>query len=410
MKIVENGPAAIALAASFATADGSSCSLKYRITAGQMIVEVRPGQGTDRLAVLADTRYVVIPEFFGHDMVYGANAISRPRFRLPAENMLLSLLDSGNAQVMCVWSSNRQEAVALRSTAAPAAQIGGCEIQAAGDKPLWVACLEGTGLWHEQKLPSPVLGRGAGGEGGSPPFPAKWRLDVLHGSGETSSRWLGNDETVNQNPPDPLPHAILVYAMDRSQATPLTTFTPIDILRGTLGVGPCQYILQTEGLASDANPTPDNVMTWVEKQFKRKKEKKSAAEIREQLAQMVEHVGQAEARIGQYRQMFGELQGLCDPAAATPAPATLANPSRAILTSLARSGYEITLPQVKKPRVFTRAATGRPGDRLDRHGWGGSRMREARRVSPQSRRRAGSRDGRLPHEGPLVETVGRHAG
>ena len=75
----------------------------------------------------------------------------------------------------------------------------------------------------------------------------------------------------------------------------MTTFTPIDILRGTLGVGPCQYILQTEGLASDANPTPDNVMTWVEKQFSRKKEKKAADEIRERLAQMVEHVGQAQA-------------------------------------------------------------------------------------------------------------------
>ena len=55
--------------------------------------------------------------------------------------------------------------------------------------------------------------------------------------------------------------------------------------------------MQTEGLASDANPTPDNVMTWIEKQFSRKKEKKAAGEIRERLAQMVEHVGQAHARI-----------------------------------------------------------------------------------------------------------------
>ena len=44
VRIFENGPAAVALTATFALADGSSCSLKYRITAGQMIVEVRPGQ------------------------------------------------------------------------------------------------------------------------------------------------------------------------------------------------------------------------------------------------------------------------------------------------------------------------------------------------------------------------------
>ena len=72
LQILENGPAAVTLAASFATAGGSPCSLKYRITAGQMIVEVRPGQGIDRLAVLAETRYVVIPDFFGYDMVFGA--------------------------------------------------------------------------------------------------------------------------------------------------------------------------------------------------------------------------------------------------------------------------------------------------------------------------------------------------
>ena len=76
LRIMENGPAAVTLAASFTVSRRQSCSLKYRITAGQMIVEVRPGQGTDRLAVLAETRYVVIPDFFGDDMVFG------PRRRL----------------------------------------------------------------------------------------------------------------------------------------------------------------------------------------------------------------------------------------------------------------------------------------------------------------------------------------
>ena len=112
--------------------------------------------------MLAETRYVVIPDFFGDDMVFGSQTASRPRLRLPAENMLLSLLDGGNAQVMCVWSSNRQEAVALQSTAGPAPQIGGCEIQAAADKPLWVACLEGTGLWHEQAAACRARSAGVG--------------------------------------------------------------------------------------------------------------------------------------------------------------------------------------------------------------------------------------------------------
>ncbi len=196
VRISENGPAAVALTANFALADGSSCSLKYRITAGQMIVEVRPGRETDRLAVLAETRYVVIPDFFGDDMVFGSQTASRPRLRLPAENMLLSLLDAGNAQVMCVWSSHRQEAVALQSTAGPAPRIGGCEIQAAADKPLWVACLEGTGLWHEQAAALP--GKTAKASEWKPPFPAKWRVDFLQGSFEATSTWIRDAQILEK--------------------------------------------------------------------------------------------------------------------------------------------------------------------------------------------------------------------
>jgi hypothetical protein len=140
--------------------------------------------------------------------------------------------------------------------------------------------------------------------------------------------------------------------MDRSQATPLTVFTPIDILRGTLGVGPCQYILETEGLASDANPTPDNVMTWIEKQFARKKEKKAAGEIRQRLAQTVEHVGQAQARIDQYRRMFAEVDRLCDKASAGQTPAAGAVSLRAIETSAERSVDEMPLVQVKPPPAY----------------------------------------------------------
>lgn len=93
--------------------------------------------------------------------------------------------------------------------------------------------------------------------------------------------------------------------------TPLTTFCPIDILRNTLGVGPCEYILQTEGLATETNPTPDNVMTWVEKQFVRNRQKKSADEIQELLGQMVAHVEHAQARIERYRSFGQEVCNLC---------------------------------------------------------------------------------------------------
>ena len=203
---------------------------------------------------------------------------------------------------------------------------------------------------------------------------------------------------------------MLVYALDRTQATPLTTFTPIDILRNTLGVGPCQYILQTEGLASDANPTPDNVMTWIEKQFSRKKEKKAAGEIRERLAQMVEHVGQADARIVQLpphvRRGESALRRGCR-------RADTGRRCHELLKriSIRRGAGVFDIAACAQDRASSRArqladeVIGLIG--TDNAAPGCEKLGG---ESPCPRRRAGSHVGRLPDEGPLVETVGRHAG
>jgi hypothetical protein len=311
-RIVENGPAAVDLVATFAAAGGGTCQAKYRLTAGQMIVEVRPQEGTAALAVQADTRYMVVPDFFAQDMVFGPT-LKRPRLRLPAETMLLQLLADGHAQLICVWQSSRQEAVATASAGGAVPGIGGCEIQAAADKPIWVACLEAAELWHEESVP--------GGAGKTPAWtvtvPAKWRADLLQDSSQARSWWFQGWDEKSLSFSLPERGKVLVYALDRSQATPLTTFTPIDVLRNTLGVGPCQYILQTEKLAADANPTPDYVMTWCEKQFSRNRQKKAAADIREQLTAMVEHLGHVQQRIEAYQRGFAEICRLCDEANAS---------------------------------------------------------------------------------------------
>ncbi len=315
VRILENNPGAVMLLAGFTAADGGKCSLTYRLTAGQAIVEVRPGEGAGRVLVECAARYVVVPDFFGDDMVFGAEVFSRRRLRLPAENFFMNLLDRGNALVMCVWQSRKQEAVAVAEPRKLPTIITGCEIQAVKDKSLWIAVLEGPDVWHERA----VSAGDAKAEltlDWKPPFSAKWRADLLAGDGPARSwHFQGPDQAGGTPAPQPppawrYPAAMVVYAMDRTRATPLTTFCPFDVLRNTLGVGPCQYILQTEGLATDANPTPDNVMTWIEKQFKRKKEKSAAGEIHELLEQMVEHVGHAQARIEQYGRLARDIEAL----------------------------------------------------------------------------------------------------
>lgn len=292
VKILENSPGAVMAQGQFAAPGGAPCVLAFRLTTGQSIVELRPGDGAKAVALAAAADWAVVPDFFGDDAVLGAAAGTRPRVGVPAENFFLTLSDQGSAMLMCVWPTPEQRADVLFAPGARPS-ITGVEITAAkkADQPIWLAFLQAPGLWHE------------GARAGDPPFPARWRTDVVRGPGLARS---ADREEAGRSEPG-LGATALTYPIDRNRDTPLATFCPIDVLRTTLGVGPCQYILQTEGLASDANPTPDNVMNWVEEQFTKRREKRSRDEIRALLEQMTEHVGQAQARVARYAAAVEEI-------------------------------------------------------------------------------------------------------
>jgi hypothetical protein len=103
----------------------------------------------------------------------------------------------------------------------------------------------------------------------------------------------------------------VVYPIDRTGATPLTVFCPIDIMRNTLGVGPCQYVLEAEGLSSKGDPTPDQVTRWVEEQFRKKLDRRSAEAIRERLGQMTRHIERVQSRIEEYGRIAQQVSQLC---------------------------------------------------------------------------------------------------
>ena len=340
-RILENNPGAVMVEATWTTAGGAGRSrVRYRLTTGERTVEMWAGESADRLFVVCRTRYVVVPDFFADDMVFGRDALGRPRFGLPAENFLLNLIRGQSAMVMCVWESSRQSAYAHLTGEGPQPVIGGCEIQGVQGKSLWVAFLEGPNIWHERAISADDANREILLDW-KPPFAAKWRADLAGPDGVAASSYftsteesdgisdaaddercqcrLDGDRALVQlqqtTEHDPLagrsPTALLVYPLDRSRATPLTAFCPVDVIRNTLGVGPCQYVLQTEGLASETNPTPEGVMDWVESRFEKDKQAESADEIRELLGQMVDHVGHAQARVRQYAAFAWDVREVC---------------------------------------------------------------------------------------------------
>ena len=332
-RLLENNSGAVMVDATYKTGDGRSVAVRYRLAAGQAILEVRPGDGAESLVVLTDGGPLVVPDFFGDDMVFAGGLRNHEPVGLPAENMFLNLMDGGNAIAMYVWQARNLQVKAVLGKH-PGVLFSGCESRDVKGKPIWLAFFEGAGLWHERPLKFADEGTTVTLDW-KPPFAAKWRAALVRpdhtadswffraedekepGAAASPARLDGDRATVAIPPPakpeagvDPRVGPLLVYPLDRTRTTPLTEFTPVDILRNTLGVGPCQYILETEGLASADNPTPDNVLAWVEKQLKKKGGRDAADDIRERLKAMVELVGRTESRIKRYADFAAEMREL----------------------------------------------------------------------------------------------------
>ena len=320
LKIVENNSGAVMVEAAFggepvrlttsaatetvrlitSAATAGPAVLRFRLTTGEALLEIRPGEGARSVAVQSKTRYVVVPDFFGDDLVFGAESF-RGR-GLPAENFCLNLLEGGDAIVMSVWQSSEQD-VWLGATGSKepgdAKDVCSSRIGCLKDKSIWLAFLESPGIWRA----------GAVSDKSEAPFPAKWRCIFVRENGVADS-WDSDRGPSPEQTTGKHTGPLIMYPLDRSSATPLTAVCPTDVMRNTLGVGPCQYILAVEGLAAGGDPTPNNVMSWVEKQFEQKKEKKAADDIKERLEQMAAHIAHARARIERYGQFAGQARNL----------------------------------------------------------------------------------------------------
>ena len=333
--VLENAAAACAVEATFSEAGAGECHLAFRITAGEPTVEVRAGKGTRAVAVGSPARRMVVPNFLADDFVLDMGPAGPAGAGLPVDGCLILPLGEGNAIAMCVRKPSER---AVEAFAPPGGDRDGTTFavfECAESERIWVAVLEGSGIWHAQ----PARADGETALDWQPPFPAKWRMDFAQPDGTCQSQpLLGLAEAEEGEGAAPAdgwscrldvdrvlvrpaagggrgPALALVYPADRSRLTPLTVLCPVDVLRSALGVGPCQYILDAEGLGSAAGATPDEVTRWVEKLFERKRAVREADAVKAALDQTVAHVERLRERIELYRGLSREVRLLCDNAA-----------------------------------------------------------------------------------------------
>jgi hypothetical protein len=290
--LVENTRGSACFEASFKTAKGAEIAGKFRIKRGDVFLQAEPGTGAGKLRLECPGRFVVLPDFFADDITLDATRLPLGAVELPSENFVLHLTGQGEAIAMCVFENRQQDVKVTLSGEGNRRVVTGSEVGFEGKK-VWVALLEAPGIWYTRDLKPADTGKVIPLDW-KLPFPAQWRVDFTRSNDLTDSwemllqektdgeytkpSWLGSgDETINAkrsrwntvlgrypypcwSDPDrhgylqPLKSKVLqfqgpavIYPINRVKQTPLDAYTVVDVMRNTLGVGPCEHILDLEG-------------------------------------------------------------------------------------------------------------------------------------------------------------------
>ncbi|MGO8704166.1 MAG: hypothetical protein ACLQVA_10120 [Candidatus Brocadiia bacterium] len=297
VKVVENSPGSVKVEAAF-QADGKPLSVGYELKIGQLYVRTEPKEGVRALRVEAACRFAVMPDFFADDIMLDATELPVARAELPSENFLLEMLEGNDALLMSVWTEQDEDVAVTLSGQKAAKRIDGAEIQYGAKGNVWVAVMTAPQIWHVRDIGKkdtdkviPLAWK--------QPYPAVWRVDwhradrladswemIMERPDGNFSKygWFGGHSTLPPNRQtwatvlnqyfypcwiarngqgylqpyklDGRPRfegPTLIYPITRLDNTPLDAYTVVDLVRATLGVGPCQYILDVEGQHSHYN-------------------------------------------------------------------------------------------------------------------------------------------------------------
>jgi len=386
IEIRKNDEDAMALEVTSRTEDGREMRTAWSLRRGQAFIECKPVEKAAGIRVEAATRFAVIPDFFGADMVFDPRAYPQDRLTIPPENFVLDLLEGGSTILMCVWPTGNQEARLALAGANEDRRIRATEITFDG-KSVYVALLSAPGIWHEHRLQEPYADQDIA-LGWKRPFPAKWRAnfctqrrsdswDFLDGRVDT---WMylykemvwpcwfdGENGLVRLSKrfldvKGPM-ESVLVYPSDRKKETPLATLTPVDIVRDTLGVGPCEYVLDREGLQGrSANAVRKSftrgvcdTTTPIEYLFLEGIETREPALIGHLLDDIQADIGAINGRVLEYRRFGRELGAQCAAMRQGSAPgASLLDQAQECAKGI-ETLYQEKLPIIKNPAEADRA-------------------------------------------------------
>ena len=248
------------------------------------LIEVVPDRNIDGVDVKADLAYTVVPAFIGDDLIYDPTRVGDlETLHVPSENSLLGLVEGGNAILVACWPEGNQR---VRLAANPAtSRLENARIEQDG-KSLFLGLIHEPGIWFDRQMGRTDYEKTVTLEWNRP-FPAEWIAQfcyqnyaagdwranepgLLAYDGVTSTFrfwggkwqtwratagfyewpcWFRRDQAFLRIGSKILPPSqnVLIYALERNDATPDGKALPVDVMCAALGNDEAERLLDFEG-------------------------------------------------------------------------------------------------------------------------------------------------------------------
>ena len=298
LKVADISRSSARLEVIYQTARGNALAATLRLKRGAVAIELQAGTGSASVRVVCPSRVVILPDFFADDIVIDPRKIPPALIDLPSENFLLHLTGRGDCIAMCVFESPEHEVSVSLAGENQQRLVAGSQIHfgaGADGAPgkVWLALLETPDIWHEVTVRLQDTNKIMPLDW-KMPFEGQWRVDftrtneltdswemLLEDPGRTGylkPTWLGRGanhlpgnrkrwttvlgwfhypcwiDATGRGYLQPLKNRSLafegpavLYPINRTERTPTDLFTVVDVVRNSLGVGPCEYVLNVEG-------------------------------------------------------------------------------------------------------------------------------------------------------------------
>ncbi len=339
------------------SAKGAPLAATLRLRRGEVAVEIEPGPGAAAVRLEAESRFLVLPDFFADDIVIDATKIPAAATEIPSENFVLHLAGGGDTIVMGVFENRDQEVKVTLAGEGERRMLTGSEIRFGKEKKnrVWAALIEAPKVWIVHDVRAEDGGKALPLEWTSP-FPAQWRCDFtrsdelihsfdmlypekdggawlkpgwvnggLEKVGADRKYWTGSFMYSIQYPCwtdasgrghlQPLKGRVnhrgpaVLFPINRVPGTPTDVFTVVDVVRSSLGQGPCEYLLDVEGQKSERKGRATcSVRDELAAIYKAGEQKQRKQDIEQFLQQGVDFVKHIRGRIEQYLELHRGLK------------------------------------------------------------------------------------------------------